>query len=1122
MAQDNVSEIISTEAERQLVDLQTGLTNAADQLERIGRLAKGITIDFKGAKDLGTLTELQEKVTAATKKMEKAQRDFADEIDRAQVREEAAVNKFVQAEERKAASAAKAAAAAEKAEERKAASVAKAAAAAEKAAQREAQAIGKLTNDYEILKKAYIDQANYAKQLGVTLGTNNKQFKDASASAMVMYDRLLKVEKAVGQGQRAVGQYNQAAFAMQQILRETPAFAYSFGTGILAISNNIPILVDEIGRLKVANEELKASGAKTIPIWKTLLSSVLSPSGLLTIGVGVFTLLATKMDIFKNKTVDATDANKKFNDGLKSISQQMGENIAKEQSISQQYIKTAANINLSLKSRVDAINNLRKASGGLLDDLNDEYFLAGKTAEAEERLNKAIYARFVAQAFGEKAALAMKKKFELTTGSVDENGKEVGSPLDLAAIAVKKAEKNLERVKALNKAEKDAAKVWQDVDESEGLAALEQKVTDAKKAYKDVESQIVDASRAVEKFNKQQQDALLELQGLQPKVMDENLQNLKAELSVRQSVLETMRLAKGITADTKASEVDSLISKDPEFGKKLKDQMQSVKQLEDLISKIEGKKANKTGNSGTGVTSPTNEAVQAAYDASIKELQITADKNKAIYEDDKRSQDERLKAYSIYNAAILSIMQQQRDKEIQIEIDKLQVIQEQLKTAKGQEKQNLYDAAYAGNIRIATLNKAFDADNAANTEKAKKDILNIVYGANEEWIKSETFRNEKMKELTIGLYLQDEALLQKQLQNKEITQRQYDKKMRDLQRSQGVALLNDDIALYESILANDNITAERRLDIQKKLNAALKQKGDITSKGDTPIKGGKGRITDSLGKALGITEDDSLQAFYDRSVQLANNAADAIIAAKERQFQAEQDMLDKKKESIQASYEMELDYINATTRNEQERATKIAQLQAQKATQDAEIEAKKREVAVRQAQFEKAAAITSIITQTAVAIATSLKYGPIVVALIAAAGAVQLAKAATAPIPAYAEGTDGHTGGLFFAGDGGEPEYIKAPNKKGYWSASSTTLYNEPKGTTVTPMSKFVDVVGNYNPQVMQKESERKLFEYLGDEFAKHLWKHGENLSHVIMSAQPKQQKVDIRETVIQLQRLGK
>lgn len=1104
MAQDNVSEIISTEAERQLVELQSGLTNAADQLERIGRLAKGITIDFKGAKDLGTLTELQEKVTAATKKMEKAQRDFADEIDRAQVREEAAVNKFVQAEERKAAS------------------VAKAAAAAEKAAQREAQAIGKLYNDYELLKKAYIDQANYAKQLGVTLGTNNKQFKDASASAMVMYDRLLKVEKAVGQGQRAVGQYNQAAFAMQQILRETPAFAYSFGTGILAISNNIPILVDEIGRLKVANEELKASGAKTIPIWKTLLSSVLSPSGLLTIGVGVFTLLATNMDIFKNKTVDATDANKKFNDGLKSISQQMGENIAKEQSISQQYIKTAANINLSLKSRVDAINNLRKASGGLLDDLNDEYFLAGKTAEAEERLNKAIYARFVAQAFGEKAALAMKKKYELTTGSVDENGKEVGSPLDLAAIAVKKAEKNLERVKALNKAEKDAAKVWQDVDESEGLAALEQKVTDAKKAYKDIEWQIVNASRAVEKFNKQQQDALLELQGLQPKVMDENLQNLKAELSVRQSVLETMRLAKGITADTKASEVNSLISKDPEFGKKLKDQMQSVKQLEDLISKIEGKKANKTGNSGTGVTSPTNEAVQAAYDASIKELQITVDKNKAIYEDEKLSQDDRLKAYSIYNAAELSMMQQQRDKEIQIEIDKLQNIQEQLKTAKGQEKQNLYDAAYAGNIRIATLNKAFEADTAATTEKSKKDILNIVYSANEEWIKSETFRNEKMKELTIGLYMQDEALLIKQLQNKEITQRQFDKKMRDLQRSQGVALLSDDIALYESILKNDNITAERRLDIQKKLNAALKQKGQMTSGTSKPKSG---RLTDSLGLSLGITDEGALQEFYDRSVQLANQAADAIIAAKQRQFDAEYAMLDKQKEGIENNYNMQLDYINATTRDETERANKIAQLQAQKAAQEAELDAKKREVAKRQATFEKTAAIASIIQSTAVAIAGALKYGvaaPPIIALIAAAGAVQLATAASAPIPAYAEGTDGHKGGLFFAGDGGEPEYIKAPNKKGYWSASSTKLYNEPKGTTVTPMSKFVDVVGNYNPNVMQKESERRLFEYLGDEFAKHLWKHGENLSHVIMAAQPKQQKVDMRETVIQLQRLGK
>ena len=160
----------------------------------------------------------------------------------------------------------------------------------------------------------------------------------------------------------AVGQYNQAAFAMQQILRETPSFAYSFGTGILAISNNIPILVDEITRLKQANEELKASGAKTIPIWKTLLQGVLSPSGLITLGVGVFTLLATNMDLFKSKTKDAADETKKLNDELRDIDRQAQHTAAAEQSRIEILAATAKNTALSMDVRINAVKELQNLS----------------------------------------------------------------------------------------------------------------------------------------------------------------------------------------------------------------------------------------------------------------------------------------------------------------------------------------------------------------------------------------------------------------------------------------------------------------------------------------------------------------------------------------------------------------------------------------------------------------------------------------------------------------------------------------------------------------------------------------------------------------------------------------
>jgi hypothetical protein len=1050
MAQDNVSEILSSEARQDLSDLQSGLQNATNELEKFAKVAKGITIDFKGAKDFATLIELQNKVAAATDKMEKAQRNFADEIDRAQVREEAAVNKMlaaqvkraqreeellnkmiaaeekasaraIAAQERKAkkeeeilnrmiAAEEKAAAQKQKLENQSAVASQKAAAEAEKRAAREETALRQLNNEYETLKKSYNTAAAAAKELGIAaeisaqkLGRDSAETKNlsaqyvaATASAKKMYDSLLKVEMAVGQGQRAVGQYNQAAFAMQQILREGPAFANSFGTGIMAISNNIPILVDEIKRMKIANDELRASGAATIPIWKTLLGSIFSPMGLMSVALTGLTFLATKVDIFSEKTDKAKQSADAFAESMKNVARSTGEEADKQMRNAEVLSKIVGDETKSNQVRVAAFKELQDMYPQYLADLKAEDMLKGNAYEKLQLINKEIEARARLQATEEVGIALRRRESELLAEAY-----------------------NAETLEDQYKARTALQKIGEEIKNNNKL------------------------------FEEQRQEVLY---------------------------FPTAKDKEKKTKPTKSS----------------------------------------------GMVSPTNEAIQSAYDASIQELTITKDKNKLIADDEKRSLEERLQAYNVYNAVVLAILQQQKNKEINNEALKYQEIQAEKKGKSGQELKNLIDQEQAVITRISTIRKKADADTIATTEKAKKDQLAIIYGSNEQWIKSEEFRNEKLKELQIGLFLQDAELLKRQLAAKEITQRQYNDKMKQLRKTEGVMLLDDDIALYEKILANDQITAERRLDIQRKLNNALKAKSQM-SEGQPMRK--SGRLTDGLAQAMGMTGEAEMQEFYDRSIALANQAADAIIDAKRRQYEAEMGMLDRQKEAIDANYQLQYDYINATTKDETEKANKIAQLQAQKQAQDAEIDGKKREVAKRMAAAEKTAAIASIIQSTAVAIAGALKYGPAappIIALIAAAGAVQLASAASAPIPAYAKGTDSHKGGLFFAGDGGEPEYIKAPNKAGYWSASSTTLYNEPKGTTVTPMSKFVDVVGGYKIGGLQKESERKLFEYLGDKFAEHLWQHGENLSHVIMSAQPKQQKQDLSEAVIKLQRLGR
>jgi hypothetical protein len=931
---DNISEIISPEGERQLRELNEGLESAIQNITKFGQVAKGITVEFKGVKDFATLNELQNKVRETTEKMTKAQRDFADEIDRAQVREQAAVAKALAGYERQAAAAEKANAAREKAAQRAASEM-------EKAAERERKALGQLTNDYELLKKAYTDAANKAKELGVTFGTNSKVFKDAAANAKVMYDRLLKVEMAVGQGQRAVGQYNQAAFAMQQILREGPAFANSFATGIMAISNNLPILADEIKRLKSANEELRASGGKTIPVWKTLMEAIVSPMGLLSIAITGFTFLATKVDLFSFATDKAKESVDELTKSLNHYGEAAADNQQKQVKNAEVLVAIVGDETKSLKIRQQAFDELQKMFPQYLQNLKAEDMLKGKAYETLQKIKEEIEYRTQLQ-------------------SLEEEG-----------VALRKQEMEL-RIKA-NTAE-----------------TLEDQYT-YRKALEQVQEQI---KRNTKDFN-----------------------------------------------DYKLA-----VMTFPTAQKEEKEKKKTTKQVKDFTLKAE------------------NELTQAIFNNKQKEQEIIRDTNKSISEDTQKSVEERIAAYQRYMASVLAMAENERDRVVEVENEKIDEIDRLKKGKSGQELRNLIDMDFAARVRINTAQKEFNNKQKTTVQDSQKDILGIVNSNNEQWIKSEEFRNEKLKELQINLFLKDAELLNRALQNKEITQKEYNKRMAHLRKTEGAMLLQDDIDLYEKLLQNQTLSAEKQLEIQKKLNQARKAKSQM-SQGRASKSG---RLTDGLATSLGITDESEQQAFYDASINLANQAADAIISANRRQYEAEMAMLDRKREAIQTNYDLQMNLIDATSKTEEEYAERVAKLNSQRAEQEAAIEQQKKEAAIKQARFEKAAAIASIIQNTAVAIASALKLGPaapFVVALIAAAGAAQLASVASAPIPAYKEGTDYHKGGAFIAGDGGAPELIAPPNKAPYWSASTSTLYNESAGTKVIPIDKYlknVDATGGY------------------------------------------------------------
>lgn len=101
--------------------------------------------------------------------------------------------------------------------------------------------------------------------------------------------------KLAGSVKKTTTNFNGLSNSINQLSRELPAFTYSAQTGFLALSNNIPMLADQITMLKAKNLELVASGQKSIPVWKSITTALLSWQTALSVGVTLLTVYGGKI-----------------------------------------------------------------------------------------------------------------------------------------------------------------------------------------------------------------------------------------------------------------------------------------------------------------------------------------------------------------------------------------------------------------------------------------------------------------------------------------------------------------------------------------------------------------------------------------------------------------------------------------------------------------------------------------------------------------------------------------------------------------------------------------------------------------------------------------------------------
>lgn len=227
--------------------------------------------------------------------------------------------------------------------------------------------------------KTYRDLA-IRKELGAKLTAKEQREYDYLQGKIQKYDAALKtVDATMGKHQRNVGNYAsgtaQLNFSVTQLAREMPAFANSVQTGFMAISNNLPMFFDEIGKLKTANAELAAAGKPTQSTFKALAGSLLSTQVLLSVGVTLITVYGAKLI----ELISSLSGVNKASEENAAITKARNEEILKSRkAIADESAEFVGNImmlkatNKSSKERADLIKAINKEYGSTIKNLKDE------------------------------------------------------------------------------------------------------------------------------------------------------------------------------------------------------------------------------------------------------------------------------------------------------------------------------------------------------------------------------------------------------------------------------------------------------------------------------------------------------------------------------------------------------------------------------------------------------------------------------------------------------------------------------------------------------------------------------------------------------------------------------
>lgn len=260
----------------------------------------------------------------------------------------------------------------------------------------------RLNNLESTLAKTSANDAVRRDKLTSLINKQKQAIDGLAISTLKEIENNEKLQQSLVQGTTALAKYGDkantaknATFALSQVLREGPAFANSFQTGLLAISNNLIPLKEQFDKLVVS----EGSAAAAL---STLGKSLFSTTNLLTIGVTLLTVYGKDLYDLAFGADTAADSMSNLNKEFAKIDEQARKSATEDITNLRLLYETATNVANSQELRYQAAKKILEIYPELNKQTNEEAIVNGKAANAINAVAEALINKSLAAAAGRK------------------------------------------------------------------------------------------------------------------------------------------------------------------------------------------------------------------------------------------------------------------------------------------------------------------------------------------------------------------------------------------------------------------------------------------------------------------------------------------------------------------------------------------------------------------------------------------------------------------------------------------------------------------------------------------------------------------------------------------------